>query len=148
MFSPDGNPIAIIPSPRLAGGGLPCQSRHWPPALHASWGPSEGLGTEIRLGVTVDSLDDDGDGVSVAFNDGTTADYDLVIGADGVYSATRAMLFPDAPEPEFTGQAVWRYNFPRPDDCKICGLTKGGSASGWCRCRRPYVHVRDHARAG
>jgi 2-polyprenyl-6-methoxyphenol hydroxylase-like FAD-dependent oxidoreductase len=25
-------------------------------------------------------------------------------------------LFPDAPEPSFTGQAVWRYNFQRPDD--------------------------------
>jgi 2-polyprenyl-6-methoxyphenol hydroxylase-like FAD-dependent oxidoreductase len=25
-------------------------------------------------------------------------------------------LFPDAPEPAFTGQAVWRYNLPRPND--------------------------------
>jgi len=31
------------------------------------------------------------------------------------------MLFPDAAEPEFTGQAVWRYNFPRtPDVVSLC----------------------------
>ena len=45
--------------------------------------------------------------------DGSTARYDLVIGADGLYSATRGMLFPDARQPQLTGQGVWRYNFPR-----------------------------------
>ena len=40
--------------------------------------------------------------------------YDLVVGADGTYSATREMVLPDAPVPAFTGQAVWRYNLPRP----------------------------------
>src|SRR5205823_13917163 len=68
------------------------------------------------LGVTSESLKDDGAGVDVAFTDGSQGRFDLVIGADGLYSATRRQLFPDAPEPEFTGQAVWRYNLPRPDD--------------------------------
>src|SRR5690606_4626473 len=40
-------------------------------------------------------------------------EYDLVIGADGTYSATRAMVLPEAALPAFTGQAVWRYNLPR-----------------------------------
>lgn len=38
-----------------------------------------------------------------------------MVGADGIYSQTRKTLFPDAARAEFTGQAVWRYNFDRPD---------------------------------
>jgi hypothetical protein len=38
----------------------------------------------------------------------------LVVAADGTHSNTRQLIFPDAPTPEFTGQAVWRYNFERP----------------------------------
>jgi 2-polyprenyl-6-methoxyphenol hydroxylase-like FAD-dependent oxidoreductase len=49
----------------------------------------------------------------VQFSDGSSGAYDLVLGVDGVHSDTRAMLFPEAPKPEFTGQAVWRYNLPR-----------------------------------
>ena len=55
----------------------------------------------------------DGDGVTVQFSDGSTVRYDVVVGADGLYSTTRAMLFPEARGPELTGQGVWRYNFPR-----------------------------------
>jgi len=117
MFAPDGNPIAIIPSPRLAGEDYPSQLGIGRPALQRVLGDrARTLATEIRLGVTVEALNDDGEGVAVRLNDGTAARFDLVIGADGVNSATREMLFPDAPKPEFTGQAVWRYNFPRSDD--------------------------------
>jgi 2-polyprenyl-6-methoxyphenol hydroxylase-like FAD-dependent oxidoreductase len=42
--------------------------------------------------------------------------YDLVVGADGVHSQIRSRLFPDAPQPRFTGQGVWRYNFTRPPE--------------------------------
>ena len=44
------------------------------------------------------------------------ARFDLVIGADGLYSRTRQQIFPDAPTPAFTGQSVWRHNFPRSPD--------------------------------
>jgi len=71
-------------------------------------------GTNIRLGTTVADLADHGDRVDVTFSDGTDGTYDLVIACDGVYSDMRRRLFPNAPKPEFTGQAVWRYNFPRP----------------------------------
>ena len=43
----------------------------------------------------------------LAFADGSTAETDIVIGADGIRSAVRASLFgPDAPR--FTGHIVWR----------------------------------------
>ncbi|MGY6703471.1 FAD-dependent oxidoreductase [Roseinatronobacter sp.] len=68
----------------------------------------------IRLGQTFDTLADGVDGVDVSFRDGSSGRYDLVIGADGLYSATRAAVFPDAPAPRYVGQAVWRAVVTRP----------------------------------
>ena len=43
----------------------------------------------------------------LTFADGSNADADVVIGADGIRSAVRESLFgPDAPR--FTGHIVWR----------------------------------------
>ena len=117
MYAPDGNRLAVIPSPKLAGEDYPAQLGMSRPALQRVLADSaKDLGTKIHLGVTVESFDDDGEGVTATFTDGTEARFDLMIGADGLYSETRKALFPDAPEPKFTGQAVWRYNFKRPAD--------------------------------
>lgn len=117
MFAPDGTRVAVIPSPRLAGENFPSQLGISRPALQRVLADrAKALGTQIRLGITTETLNDDGSGVDVTFTDGTRDRYDLVIGADGLYSATRQQLFPDAAKPEFTGQAVWRYNLRRPDD--------------------------------
>jgi 2-polyprenyl-6-methoxyphenol hydroxylase-like FAD-dependent oxidoreductase len=43
------------------------------------------------------------DGVIAEFADGTTLAGDLLVGADGVHSRTRGLLFPDHPAPRFTG---------------------------------------------
>ena len=34
----------------------------------------------------------------------------------GINSLVRRLAFPDAPEPEYTGQVVWRHNFPKPPE--------------------------------
>jgi len=73
-------------------------------------------GVAIKLGTKVEALVDDGDSVAATLSDGTVQRYDLVIGCDGLYSETRRRLFGDQVTPQFTGQAVWRYNFPRPKD--------------------------------
>jgi len=57
-------------------------------------------GADVRTGETVPSLDD------------AKRSYDLVIGADGLHSRIRELLFPDV-KPKLTGQVVWRYNLPR-----------------------------------
>jgi 2-polyprenyl-6-methoxyphenol hydroxylase-like FAD-dependent oxidoreductase len=54
--------------------------------------------------------------VDVDFTDGQLRRYDLVIGADGLYSKTREALFPAAPKPRYSGQAVWRAVLPRPPE--------------------------------
>lgn len=69
---------------------------------------------DVRLGVMVSALDDRGEVVDVTFTDGVKRGYDLVVGADGIYSETRRRLFPEAPAPRFTGQGCWRAIAPRP----------------------------------
>jgi 2-polyprenyl-6-methoxyphenol hydroxylase-like FAD-dependent oxidoreductase len=48
---------------------------------------------EFRFGTTVSSIDQDADRVRVRLSDGTTEDADLLVGADGVHSATRTAVF-------------------------------------------------------
>jgi len=71
------------------------------------------LGGRGRLGSTFTSITDRGDAVDVSFDNGEAGSYDLLIGADGVFSTIRAMLFDDAPEPTYSGQVVWRAVIPR-----------------------------------
>lgn len=111
---PDGTMVAEVPSHRLVE-GLPASMGIGRPALHKVLGDRTiAAGAEVRLGLTVSELVDDGSGVDVTFSDDTKERFDIVIGADGVYSDTRNRIMPDAPKPEFTGQSVWRYNFARP----------------------------------
>lgn len=49
--------------------------------------------TEIRLDTTVTTFTETTDSVAVSLSDGTTIEADLLIGADGVRSACRQMLF-------------------------------------------------------
>ena len=70
----------------------------------------------IRLGVTVQSLEQDEAGVSIAFSDGIQGRYDLVVGADGAYSKICDMLFGPEWRPRFTSQAVWRATVRRPPE--------------------------------
>ncbi|GAA2709823.1 MULTISPECIES: FAD-dependent monooxygenase [Streptomyces] len=39
---------------------------------------------------------------------------ELVVAADGIHSATRAVLFPGHPAPRYTGATVWRFVVPAP----------------------------------
>lgn len=67
----------------------------------------------IRMGITVETLDNRPDGVTVTFTDGTVGHYDLMVGSDGVYSKVRGLVLGEY-KPKYTGQSVWRYAFPRP----------------------------------
>lgn len=113
---PDGSQAMRIPSPKLAD-GYPANVGIARPALHRVLGTrAVAAGARIRLGMTADRLEDTGKAVTAYFSDGKADDYDLVIGADGLYSSVRKALFPKAAPPQFTGQGVWRYNFEKPDD--------------------------------
>lgn len=116
VYAPTGERMARIPSPKLTP-RYPANVGIARPALHKVLGDRTiASGANVRLGVTASSIEDDGRSVSVQFSDGSNSRYDIVVGADGLYSSTRKKIFPDASRPEFTGQAVWRYNLPRPKE--------------------------------
>jgi 2-polyprenyl-6-methoxyphenol hydroxylase-like FAD-dependent oxidoreductase len=109
----DMNGLAVddVADPR----GLPGSGGIMRPVLHKILADrTTQSGVAVRLGVTVDHLEQDDNGVRVAFSNGDVGRYDLVIGADGLYSKVRRLILPDAPAPEYAGQMVWRLFAPRP----------------------------------
>ncbi|UCG73298.1 MAG: FAD-dependent monooxygenase [Chromatiales bacterium] len=61
----------------------------------------------IRLGHRLTDCDQDGDTVTLHFQDGRSEPAAALIGADGIRSLVRSRLFGDD-APHFTGYAVWR----------------------------------------
>lgn len=117
FVGPGGVQDASFETPRLAGPEYPSNAGIRRKDLQEVLGDAaKAAGASIRLGVTVAAMADDGTGVDVTFSDGATARFDIVVGADGIYSRTRAAILPDAPKPRYTGQWVWRYNLPIPAD--------------------------------
>src|SRR5579862_485841 len=55
---------------------------------------------EVRFGCWIELIEPGPDAVIATFNDGTTESFDLLIGADGVHSTTRALVF--GPEEQFS----------------------------------------------
>ena len=120
---PLGEPRLAPPGapPVLLGGGI------MRPVLHDILSTRvRAAGIAVSLGVTVETLTQDGQGVDVALTDGTTARYDLVVGADGIFSTMRAMIFPDAPKPKFTDQGCWRIVADRPPEIDRSEIYFGG----------------------
>ncbi len=65
-------------------------------------------GIAVRQGQTVSALHDEGPRVHAEFVDGSVAEYDLVVGADGLRSWVRRTRF-GGPDPHFLGQVSWRF---------------------------------------
>ncbi|WP_199541006.1 FAD-dependent oxidoreductase [Paraburkholderia kururiensis] len=115
LFTAAGQPIGTLPTPRVAGDDVPGGAAIMRPALaEILANATRAAGVHVRLGCTFSQIAQREDGVDVTFTDGTRNTYDLVVGADGLYSTVRAAVFPDAPKPRYTGQGVWRAVVPRP----------------------------------
>ena len=114
MYDGDGEFIAHMKLLRIAGPDLPAVNGMPRPALHQILTDAATRGgARIRLGMTVEVLDDGPDGVTVTLNDGTREVYDLVVGADGIKSRIRTLLFGCQFDPQYTGHAVWRFTTER-----------------------------------
>lgn len=125
-FLPDGSPLATLPTPRIAGPDVPGGGAIMRPVLARILAEAtREAGTNIHLGCTFTRIEQDAEGVDVDFTDGQRRRYDLVIGADGLYSKTREALFPDAPKPRYSGQAVWRAVLPRPPEVQCAMMWMG-----------------------
>lgn len=113
----NGNLLADIHGIAVAGPHLPTDLGLTRPALHKVLTEAvAAAAVNVRLGVTFEQIQDRGSRVTVRFTDGTSGDYDMVVGADGAYSKVRSVLYGEKYKPAFTGQGVWRYNVPRPPE--------------------------------
>lgn len=131
MYTPTGHKFAEFPTPRLAGPDYPSNAGIRRTDLQRVLATkAQDLGIKVRLGMTVTNFADDGSGVDVTFSDDTSGRYDIVVGADGVHSRTRTAILPDAPRASYTGQWVWRYNFPQPDDMTGIRIFTGAQGAG------------------
>lgn len=67
---------------------------------------------ELRYGTELTAIDNRADGVSVTLNDGSTETADLLVGADGIHSRTRKLLWgPEEPYLRFMGHHTAAYIF-------------------------------------
>ena len=123
---PHGPQVATVPTPRMAGEGVPGGGAIMRPVLARIMADAtRASGTQVHLGCTFTQIEQDAEGVDVSFTDGQRRRYDLVIGADGLYSKTRQTVFPNAPTPQYSGQAVWRAVLPRPPEIETITMWMG-----------------------
>jgi 2-polyprenyl-6-methoxyphenol hydroxylase-like FAD-dependent oxidoreductase len=64
-------------------------------------------GVPCRLGTSLHALRQDDDNVSVTFSDGSSRNYGIVVGADGISSTVRSLTISATP-PAYTGAMAWR----------------------------------------
>jgi 2-polyprenyl-6-methoxyphenol hydroxylase-like FAD-dependent oxidoreductase len=130
-IDPEGRVLAeTVDGPRLAGPEYPSAAGAPRPALASILkARASELGARARAGMTVSGLTLGGTSVEVRFADGERRQYDLLVGADGIYSSIRRMVFDHTLAPEFTGQGVWRFTTPRPAEVERAWLCRGGPSS-------------------
>ena len=131
---PNGTLIVELDDVRTGGPDLPATVGMYRPTLaRVLVDRATDVGVKVRFGVTFSSLTQDDRGVDATFTDGSTGRYDLVIGADGVRSATRREIGIEL-ETRSTGMGIWRVFAPRPDSVTRTDLIYGGPCyiAGYC----------------
>jgi len=148
LYQTEGTFNARMPTPRIAAPDIPGSGGIMRPVLARILAEAtRALGVNVMLGTTFSAISADDTGIAVIFNSGQQRRYDLVIGADGLYSSTRAAVFPDAPHPHYSGQAVWRMLVPRPAQIERITMWLGGRVKpGVCpvSAEQMYLFVTEH----
>lgn len=142
IFRFDGVHLRDLDEPMIED-DLPATGGIMRPVLHHLMQQSvRDLGITVRLGITVDALENVPGGVDVAFSDGSEGRYDLVIGADSVNSHVRRMAFPHMGRPERTGQGCWRISIKRPPGLERGEMYFGHKyTAGITRCGEDAVYL-------
>lgn len=65
------------------------------------------VGDVVQGDKRLDRYDQDGDRIRAHFTNGSSAQGDLLVGADGIHWAVRGQMLPDA-EPDYRGYPAWR----------------------------------------
>lgn len=136
LRAPDADATVLVELDveRTGGSDLPATLGMYRPTLaRILMDRATATGVKVRTSTTFAELTQDGTGVTVRFTDGSTGRYDLVIGADGIRSATRQTLGIDA-DIQGAGLGAWRAIVPRPASVTHTELYYGGPSyiSGYC----------------
>jgi 2-polyprenyl-6-methoxyphenol hydroxylase-like FAD-dependent oxidoreductase len=122
MRQADGEDIATITVARTGGSDLPATMG----ALRSDIqdvlvGMIRDLGIEVRLGTELVSFSSIDSHVEAELSNGAVENYDMIIAADGIKSATRKLLgIREDKKP--TGMGIWRSVVPRTPEMSISGL--------------------------
>ena len=133
LFRYDGTHLHDLDEPVIEE-GLPATGGIMRPVLHRIMqNRVHELKIPVALGLTVTALDEIDDGIEATFSDGTKNRYDLVVGADSVFSTVREIAYPHMGPPQPTGQACWRISMRKPPGLEMaefflghynpCGIT-------------------------
>lgn len=98
----------------------------------------------LELNRNVTTINDHGDGVTLTFDDGTTVETPVLIGADGIDSMVRKHLWGDSPKREHRLHIIGGYTDALPESAEagecVLAHTKWVQAS--------YSSIRDHGKDG
>jgi len=155
-----GQLLYEIPAPSGLPDDLPADMGITRPRLSAILlKRAKALGTKMTAGSTAQVIDNTSDGATALFSNGDTANYDLVVGADGIYSDLRHRLWGEQYRAIFAGQGGWRLNIPRPKELEQVWLylrSGGGPNCGlmplandlaymWCTSNEHSANWKDQA---
>ncbi|MCH7629111.1 MAG: FAD-dependent monooxygenase [Proteobacteria bacterium] len=154
LFRYDGTHILDLDEPVIEE-GLPATGGIMRPILHHIMQKRvRELEIPVRLGLTVTALENRADGVDVRFSDETSGRYDLVVGADSVYSTVRDIAFPHMGPAVPTGQGCWRISIAKPPGLEMgefflghanpCGITACRPDSVYMWMLTPHVERDTH----
>ncbi len=114
FYDDQGNFIGETPQAKIADPKYPASCGVTRPRMHAILQDAvRKSGATVRLGLSVATIKQTDEKAMVTFSDGTSAQYDLVIGSDGYRSAIRSLVFGSEYQPTYSGQVCWRCNVPR-----------------------------------
>ncbi|MBZ9749311.1 FAD-dependent monooxygenase [Deinococcus sp. HMF7604] len=98
-----GRPLQTVLYPQSSAGGAVALHRA---ALQNLL--SRGVESQIQFGTTLRALHQDAGGVEVGLSDGSEGRFEAVVGADGLHSSVRQLVFGDVPK-HYAGYTSWRF---------------------------------------
>lgn len=110
----EGNFIKEMPGTPIEGTELPPMNGMTRPKLHQILTDrAVEVGVEIRYSTTFTELVENETGVEASFEGDQAETYDVVVGADGVYSKVRDYVLDGEIAPTYIGQSAYRANIPK-----------------------------------
>ncbi len=148
FYDVQGNFLNEMTSVRTYADDVPAQGGIMRPVLHDLMAQRmRALDVSVRNPLSVTALDQDAESVLVTFTDGSKDRYDMVIGADGLFSHVRDLVMPNAPKPQYTGQVCWRAQLSLPADWEGGRMYFGPVKVGFtpCGAQDMYMYLLENA---